>query len=309
MKFEEAGACGGHVPFFPDRIRELQNRSGQTAVTILTAPENYGKAAFAEGCARQFGLKILRFSILDDDSEETCWDRFLHFLFEQKKVPEELEKDCFASGGAHYQMLEMQMRSCAAEARKQNYYGCGVILEHMERQELPRFIRFLRNFEKRPAAGWHVWLLYECGGTETRAGAFRQTAFPPELNEKHTLRIGINELCLHAEDIYEMFLHDHIPVTIEAVVSLYHHSGGAVGEISEVLKLQQNRASSLTQLPKRELEIASMASSGLTNREIAERLYISENTVKSAMKNIFQRLHITSRRKLIALINPETRMR
>jgi DNA-binding NarL/FixJ family response regulator len=98
-------------------------------------------------------------------------------------------------------------------------------------------------------------------------------------------------------------------VTIEAVVSLYHHSGGAVGEISEVLKLQQNRASSLTQLPKRELEIASMASSGLTNREIAERLYISENTVKSAMKNIFQRLHITSRRKLIALINPETRMR
>jgi len=309
MKYEETGACGRHVPFFPDRIRELQSRSGQTAVTILTAPENYGKATFAEGCARQFGLRTLRFSILDDDSEEICWDRFLHFLFEQQKVPEELEKDCFASGSAHYQMLEMQMRSCAAEARKQNYYGCGMILEHLERQELPRFIRFLKNFEKKPAAGWHVWLLYECGDTETRAGAFRQNVFPPELNEKNTLRIGRNELCLHAEDIYEMFLHDHIPVTIEAVVSLYHHSGGAVGEISEVLKLQQNRASSLTQLPKRELEIASMASSGLTNREIAERLYISENTVKSAMKNIFQRLHITSRRKLIALINPETRMR
>lgn len=51
-------------------------------------------------------------------------------------------------------------------------------------------------------------------------------------------------------------------------------------------------------LSKREGEIVSLVQSGLKNREIADELYISENTVKSALKVIFRKLGISSRKEL-----------
>ena len=51
-------------------------------------------------------------------------------------------------------------------------------------------------------------------------------------------------------------------------------------------------------LTNRENDIAQLAMSGLTNKQIAASLYISENTVKSSLKNIFSKLEIGSRRDL-----------
>lgn len=51
-------------------------------------------------------------------------------------------------------------------------------------------------------------------------------------------------------------------------------------------------------LTPRELEIVRMAGSGLRNREIAERLVISEGTVKIHVHNIYQKLQINGRLEL-----------
>jgi LuxR family maltose regulon positive regulatory protein len=48
-------------------------------------------------------------------------------------------------------------------------------------------------------------------------------------------------------------------------------------------------------LTERENQIAILAAEGLTNREIGEHLYISPNTVKTQLKNVFDKLGITSR--------------
>lgn len=59
-------------------------------------------------------------------------------------------------------------------------------------------------------------------------------------------------------------------------------------------------------LSGRELEIARLAAEGLTNREIGEQLYISENTVKSALKSVYAKLMVNERRSLKqALTNNE----
>jgi DNA-binding NarL/FixJ family response regulator len=54
-------------------------------------------------------------------------------------------------------------------------------------------------------------------------------------------------------------------------------------------------------LPAQELQIARMAAEGLSNRQIAERLYLSHRTVASHLYRIFPKLGITSRVKLTAM--------
>lgn len=49
------------------------------------------------------------------------------------------------------------------------------------------------------------------------------------------------------------------------------------------------------ELSERELEIAKLAAEGFSNREIGEKLYISQNTVKTLLKRIFEKLEINSR--------------
>jgi DNA-binding NarL/FixJ family response regulator len=47
-----------------------------------------------------------------------------------------------------------------------------------------------------------------------------------------------------------------------------------------------------------DLEIATLAASGLTNRQIGDRLYLSHRTVGARLHRIFPKLGITSRAAL-----------
>lgn len=62
------------------------------------------------------------------------------------------------------------------------------------------------------------------------------------------------------------------------------------------------RAKGLTQ---REAEVARLACNNLSNREIAEQLYISETTVKKHMSHIFEKLGIASREELGNVLDSE----
>ena len=51
-------------------------------------------------------------------------------------------------------------------------------------------------------------------------------------------------------------------------------------------------------LSERELEIAGLVSQGATNKEIAEKLFITENTAKVHLKNILRKLKLKNRQQL-----------
>ena len=53
------------------------------------------------------------------------------------------------------------------------------------------------------------------------------------------------------------------------------------------------------ELSRRELEVLQLAADGLTNREIAGRLVISEKTVKNHIANIFAKLHVNDRTQAV----------
>jgi DNA-binding NarL/FixJ family response regulator len=53
-------------------------------------------------------------------------------------------------------------------------------------------------------------------------------------------------------------------------------------------------------LTTREIEIVKLLAQGATNKDIANRLFIAQNTVKVHLKNILEKLHLRNRQQLVA---------
>ena len=64
-------------------------------------------------------------------------------------------------------------------------------------------------------------------------------------------------------------------------------------------KVEQRQQVSAPSLTAREVEVLRFVAKGMSNREIAEELYISENTVKNHVRNILEKLHLHSRMEAV----------
>jgi len=71
--------------------------------------------------------------------------------------------------------------------------------------------------------------------------------------------------------------------------------------VAEVIPLPA-RAQTFEQSPTaREIEVLQLVSQGLVNREIGDRLYLSEETVKSHVRHILAKLQARSRAHAVAV--------
>lgn len=72
--------------------------------------------------------------------------------------------------------------------------------------------------------------------------------------------------------------------------------------LREFARLREERADpdEETGLTEREHDVLEQVARGVTNREIASALYISENTVNYHMKNILSKLHLRNRSQVVA---------
>jgi DNA-binding CsgD family transcriptional regulator len=60
--------------------------------------------------------------------------------------------------------------------------------------------------------------------------------------------------------------------------------------------------SGLTPLTGAEAQVARLVSDGITNREIADRLFLSPHTVNSHLRHIYDKLAINSRTELARIV-------
>jgi DNA-binding CsgD family transcriptional regulator len=74
--------------------------------------------------------------------------------------------------------------------------------------------------------------------------------------------------------------------------------GRAEAELSATGQRIRRREPHGVELTERERHVAGLVAEGLTNREIAERLYVSTNTVETHLRHIFQKRGVRSRTEL-----------
>ena len=65
-------------------------------------------------------------------------------------------------------------------------------------------------------------------------------------------------------------------------------------------RIQAHESELIESLSEREREVLQLVAEGLTNREIADRLFLSLNTVKAHTRNIYGKLNVHSRTQAIA---------
>jgi NarL family two-component system response regulator LiaR len=73
------------------------------------------------------------------------------------------------------------------------------------------------------------------------------------------------------------------------------HPRVAARLVQEVQGIRSENLNPFSELSDREMEILRLIASGISNREIAEALFISEKTVKSHVSNILSKLHLADR--------------
>jgi DNA-binding NarL/FixJ family response regulator len=71
--------------------------------------------------------------------------------------------------------------------------------------------------------------------------------------------------------------------------------GKLFSALRDMLRHHGSSAARTPELTGRELEILGLVGEGRTSKEIAEKLYISENTVRNHVRNILDKLGMRSR--------------
>ncbi|HEX6029963.1 MAG TPA: LuxR C-terminal-related transcriptional regulator [Tepidiformaceae bacterium] len=84
------------------------------------------------------------------------------------------------------------------------------------------------------------------------------------------------------------------------LISSHLARGLAQGVLAQRQPLAKANGTSVPHLTPRETEVLRLVAAGLSNREIAKRLSLSVNTVRSHLQTLAVKLHATSRAKMIA---------
>ena len=88
-------------------------------------------------------------------------------------------------------------------------------------------------------------------------------------------------------------------LTLKDSIRAVHRGEGAVSPVVAAKVIDRLRGAPTTEtepmLSDRQLEILRLIAEGFSNREIASRVYLSENTVKSHVQEIFRKLQVRNR--------------
>ena len=102
------------------------------------------------------------------------------------------------------------------------------------------------------------------------------------------VEIGVNGYVLKDSEL---------AVLRKAIFSVHHGENYIQPSLAPLLmkRMQENASETAEGLTKREMEVLKLIAEGMYNKEIAEKLMISEKTVKNHVSNIFRKINVSDR--------------
>lgn len=102
------------------------------------------------------------------------------------------------------------------------------------------------------------------------------------------VEIGVNGYVLKDSEL---------AVLRKAIFSVHHGENYIQPSLAPLLmkRMQENTSEVAEGLTKREMEVLKLIAEGMYNKEIAEKLMISEKTVKNHVSNIFRKINVSDR--------------
>jgi len=140
-----------------------------------------------------------------------------------------------------------------------------------------------------------LWVLRELSELNLTTRTVLQTAHVEENRLVEAIRLGV----------WGIVLKEMAPRMLMECVRKVHAGEKWLEQqsVTRAIERMQKRESEIDRLTRlltpRELEIVRLASEGLRNKEIGERLSITEGTVKIHLHNIYEKLGVTGRSQLI----------
>lgn len=155
--------------------------------------------------------------------------------------------------------------------------------------------------------GWDVLRRIRAMPEKRNTPIILLTALDSDMDQVSGLKIGADDY------IAKPFKIQNLLARIEAILrrsrwtnrSLIENRGAVEGmtPISRVGKKgvvgEEGKAPEIQPLTEREREILGLVAQGMSNREIAEHLVVSELTIKTHLKNLFKKLNVSSRTQAI----------
>jgi LuxR family maltose regulon positive regulatory protein len=139
-------------------------------------------------------------------------------------------------------------------------------------------------------------LAFQAGGNTTQAMTALERAL--DLAEpKGYIRIFVDEGPLMARLLYKALTRDIAPDYVHKLLAAFPD---VEPERTDLLQTQASESELVEPLSERELQVLQLIAEGLTNREIATRLFLSLNTVKVHTRNIYGKLGVRSRTQAVA---------
>jgi len=143
-----------------------------------------------------------------------------------------------------------------------------------------------------------------------------KAVFPEQLGEINSLLVyAVKDQRSAEECLYVFFSKEYkLDINIDMMDFIMPHIDYILRKIKPLEQLDVMETTdgvSLSSLSEREIEVISWIKAGKTNQEIGMILSISQNTVKSHLKRIFQKLNIGRRAQAVALLAnvPSTKLK
>ena len=162
-------------------------------------------------------------------------------------------------------------------------------LEILEKQE-KKFDLILLDVLMPNLHGWDVLRTIRDNKQLKHLPVIMMTALDSEVDQVSGLKVGADDY------ITKPF---NIPTLLARIEALMRRVSWT--STKPTLDLPFESDNEIQSLTNREKEILSLVAKGLSNKEISEKLYVSELTVKTHLKNIFKKLNVSSRTQAILI--------